>query len=955
MKILERKVYRGPNYYSYRPVIRLTLDLEELEAYPTSELPGFTAALLALVPTLHEHGCSYGTPGGFVRRLEEGTWLGHVLEHVAIELQCLAGTPVTFGKTRGAGEIGVYHVVYSFQQEEVGLDAGRLAERVLRSLLPADLPSTLPEAERAAFNFTLELEELAALTDRVALGPSTGSLVKAAEERNIPWIRLNEGSLVQFGHGRYQKRIQATVTSETRHIAVDIAQDKELTARLLDDMGIPVPRQRVVNEEGAAAEASHAIGFPVVVKPLDASHGRGVSLNLQNEAEVRLAFQKAQEHRSYVIVEKFIPGRDYRVLVVNGHVVAVAERVPGHVVGDGEHTVQELIDIVNSDPRRGVGHEKVLTRLLVDHQALRLLEQAGLTLASVLATGRVLYLRSTGNLSTGGTAIDRTDEICYENKEIAIRAAQVVGLDVAGIDFITPDIAHPISEVGGGIVEVNAAPGFRMHVAPSEGTPRDVAGPVMDMLFPPGAASRIPMAAITGTNGKTTTSRMVAHILKMSGYHVGLTTTDGIYIDGERYLSGDMTGPWSARVVLKHPLVDAAVLETARGGILREGLGYDKVDVGAVLNVAGDHLGLTGVETLEDLAAVKALVVEVVKDDGYAVLNADDPLTVAMVARCDGDPFYFTFDPHNPVVQEHVRKGGRAVVLEDGLNGKMLTLYERNQHIPLLWAHLIPATLEGLARFNVANALAAAAIARALGVKVENIRQGLRTFDSSHFQVPGRLNVYDHHPFRVIVDYGHNPPAVQAMADLVQALPRKGRAIGVVAAPGDRRDADIQAIGGIAGRTFDLLFCREDYSHRGRAPGEVAGLVHRAAAAAGLAEERIVEIWDETEAIAAALATAQTGDLLVIFADDVQAAWKQVIYWGQGRTESPTPTETPVFAESAPGAAFASDTILGEAPAPASRVRSLHAADSSDRFRLPPVERSSADAAAGIRGVGHDD
>ncbi len=955
MRVLERKVYRGPNYYSYKPVIRLTLDLEELEEFPSTKLSGFNEALLAQVPTLHEHGCSYGTPGGFVRRLQEGTWFGHILEHVAIELQCLAGTPVTHGKTRGAGEPGVYYVVYSFQQEEVALEAGRLAERLLRSLLSPELPSAMPAAERATFNFVLELEDLAALADRVALGPSTGSLVNAAEVRDIPWIRLNEGSLIQFGHGKYQKRIQATVTSETRHIAVDIAQDKELTARLLDDVGIPVPRQRVVQDEDAAAQAAADIGYPVVVKPLDASHGRGVSLDLQNEADVRVAFQKATQHRSYVIVEKFIPGRDHRVLVVNGQVVAVAERVPGHVVGDGVHTIQELVEIVNSDPRRGVGHEKVLTRLQVDHQALRLMEQARVTLDTVLPAGRVLYLRSTGNLSTGGTSIDRTDEICYENKEIAIRAAQIVGLDVAGIDFITPDIGRPAGEVGGGIVEINAAPGFRMHVAPSEGTARDVAGPVMDMLFPEGARSRIPLAAITGTNGKTTTSRMVAHILKMSGHHVGLTTTDGIYIDGERYLRGDMTGPWSARVVLKHPLVDAAVLETARGGILREGLGYDKVDVGAVLNVAGDHLGLKGVETLDDLAAVKALVVEVVRPGGFAVLNADDPLTAAMAERSDGEPFYFTFDPRNPVVQEHVRKGGRAIVLEDGLNGKMLTLYERNQHIPLLWSHLIPATLEGLARFNVANALAAAAVARALGVKVENIRQGLRTFDSSHYQVPGRLNVYDQHPFRVIVDYGHNPPAVQAMAELVQALPREGRAIGVISAPGDRRDQDIDAIGEIAGRVFDLLICREDYSRRGRAPGEVAGIIRRAAEAAGLPAARIVEIWDESEAIASALATAQRGDLLVIFADDVQAAWKQVIYWGQGRPESPTPAAPPDFAQPPRDAAASSQTILGEAPAPESRVRSLHTAETGDRYRLPPAERQTPAERAGVRGVGHDD
>jgi cyanophycin synthetase len=881
MKVLERRVYRGPNFYGYQPMIRLTLDLEELEDYPTLKLPGFNDALLALIPTLHEHGCSYGVPGGFVRRLteDEGTWLGHVVEHTAIELQNLAGTPVSYGKARGTGEPGVYYVVFSYQEEQVGLAAADLALKLVRSLLPLDLPSALPVAERAAFDFQAEVDELARLADRAALGPSTASLVTAAEKRGIPWIRLDQASLVQFGYGKHQRRIQATITSLTPHIAVEIAQDKDLTARLLGDVGLPVPQHSIVHTADEAVAAAEDLGYPVVVKPLDASHGRGVSLNLTSAEDVRVAFDKALQHREDILVEQYIPGNDHRVLVVNGEVVAVAERVPGHVTGDGVHTVRELVEMVNADPRRGVGHEKVLTRIELDHQALRLISQAGLTPESVLEDGQRLFLRSTGNLSTGGTAIDRTDEIAYENAEVARRAARVVGLDVAGIDFITPDISRPVSEVGGAIVEVNAAPGFRMHVAPTEGKPRDVAGPVMDMLFPPGAPTRIPLAAITGTNGKTTTTRMVGHILKMSGLRVGMTTTDGIYIDGERFLRGDMTGPWSARMVLRDPTVDAAVLETARGGILREGLGFDRCDVGAVLNIAGDHLGLRGIETLEDLAHVKRLVVEVVHDNGHAVLNADDPFSAEMAGETPGKPFFFAMDPHGEVIRQHVSAGGAAVVLEEGVNGQMITFYsDRGQRINLLWTHLVPATIEGRATFNVANACAAAAIALALGISVENVRQGLRTFQASFFQTPGRLNVFDEHPFRVIVDYGHNPHAMQAMADLVTKL-RRGRAIGVIAAPGDRRDQDIVELGAIAAGAFDELIIKEDDDRRGRAPGETAGMLRDAALAAGRAPEQVQVILDETAAIEAAMGMAQKDDLLVIFADNITRTWKQVTKW----------------------------------------------------------------------------
>ncbi len=881
MKLEETRVYRGPNLYGYRPVIRLTLDLGELEQHPSDVIPGFVDRLLGDIPTLQEHGCSYGEAGGFIRRLRDGTWFGHILEHVAIELQCLAGTPVTYGKTRGvAGREGVYHVIYSYEEEEVGVRAGEIAFAYLRGILPDGFPDRLAPPP----DYRHDLDELARLAERVALGPSTRSLVDEAKRRGIPTLRLNTQSLVQLGWGVHQQRIQATVTSRTRHIAVEIAQDKQLTNSLLERAGLPVPRHERARSAEDAIEIANRFGYPVVVKPMDLSHGRGVALNLTTDAAVKDAWEKAYDLSSYVLVEQFCEGNDHRVLVVNGEVVAVAERVPGHVVGDGVSTIGALVERVNADPRRGVGHEKVLTKIEIDHQANRLLEQAGFSLQTVLPKDRLFALRSTGNLSTGGTAVDKTDVIHPDNAEIAVRAATVVGLDVAGIDLICKDISKSVREHGGVIVEVNAAPGFRMHVSPTVGTPRNVAAPVMEMLFPNRETARIPTAAITGTNGKTTTSRMVAHILKMWGKRVGLTTTDGIYIDGERILKGDMTGPWSARVVLTDPTVEAAVLETARGGVLREGLGWDRCDVGCVLNVSADHLGLRGIDTLEDLAFVKRLVVEVVRDHGTSVLNADDPLVAAMKEKAEGRIMYFAMSAQNPIVREHVKEGGRAAVLEEGVNGQMLALYDGDRHIPVTWTHLIPATLEGKAKFNVQNALAAAAVAFSLGVPLESMRQGLRTFSTSFYQAPGRCNVFDEHPFRVIVDYGHNPAAMAMMVDLVKSL-RHERAIGVVQAAGDRRDVDIVELGRIAAGAFDVLVCKEDADRRGRAPGEVASLLRRGAEEGGLSPDRLHQRLDERDAVGYALGMARPGDLVVIFADDVTQSWKDVIYWGKERRD----------------------------------------------------------------------
>ncbi len=893
MRILEQRTYVGPNLYARFPVIRMTLDLGPLEEWPSARIPGFVDALLGHLPSLAEHGCSYGDAGGFVRRMREdgGTWLGHVLEHVAIEIQNRAGNQVTFGKTRGTGVPGQYHVVYEYEDPWVGEAAGPLALRLLHGLVPAELRPDA--ADDGPFDVEAEMETFIRQAERRAFGPSTLSLVRAARDRDIPWIRLNDHSLVQFGHGRLQRRIQATVTSETRHIAVDIASDKELTNRILGDVGLPVPKQVAVWQEDAAARAARRMGYPVVVKPLDANHGRGVSIGLADEAAVRHAFGLAREHARTVLVEQMIQGLDHRLLVVNGELVAASKRVPGHVVGDGITTVSGLVERVNQDPRRGIGHEKVLTRLELDHQALRLLAEAGHTPESVLPDGQLFYLRSTGNLSTGGTAIDVTDIIHPDNRDMAVRAAGTIGLDVCGVDFLTPDISRSYKEVGGGICEVNAAPGFRMHVSPSEGTPRDVAGAVLDMLFPGGSPSRIPIAAITGTNGKTTTTRMLAHIHKLVGRTVGMTTTDGVTIDGHRTVDGDMTGPIASQMVLRDPTVDCAILEVARGGLLRAGLGFRHPDVACCLNVAADHLGLRGVDTLDQLAEVKRIPIEVARDT--VVLNADDPRCLEMadhsVAKHIG---YVTMNPVHPLVRAHIRAGGRAATLEAGVNGQMITLYDKGAHMPLLWTHLIPATLEGRAHHNVQNAMFAALMAHAMGVRLDDIRHGLRTFDTSFFQAPGRMNVFDGHGFKTILDYGHNPAAVTAMCELVDRLSEglKGARIVVLAAPGDRRDEDIDAIATRAASSFDRFVVREDDDRRGRAVGSIAARLRDGLLAAGVSDDRIDVVFDETQAVEHGLTVARPGDLLLIFGDRVTRCWKQIIYHGGA---SPQPAPAPVI------------------------------------------------------------
>ncbi|MBO1754598.1 cyanophycin synthetase [Allobranchiibius sp. CTAmp26] len=875
LQIVSTRVYRGPNIWSYDKAVHLVVDLGVLEGYPSDTLPGFTDALLDLLPGLEGHTCSRGHRGGFIERLREGTWLGHVAEHVALQLQQQAGHDLRRGKTRAdRGVPGRYNVIYGYLDERVALAAGRLAVRLVNHLVRAE----------PGFDFALELDAFLAASGRMAFGPSTAAIIEEATSRDIPWTRLNQASLVQLGQGVHAQRIRATMTSRTSALAVDIAGDKSLTTTLLGSAGLPVPKAESVRSAEAAADAAISIGFPVVVKPLDGNHGRGVCLDLRSEADVLAAFPiaQAQSKRGVVQVESHITGKDYRCLIIGGRMAAIAERVPAHVIGDGEHTVGELVETTNADPRRGVGHEKVLTRIAIDDAARELVKSQGYEWDSVPPAEQMVKLALTGNMSTGGISVDRTFDAHPDNIEIAEEAAQLIGLDVAGIDFICPDITAPVRETGGAICEVNAAPGFRMHTHPTVGEPQFIGKPVVDLLFPPGAPSRVPIVAVTGTNGKTTTSRMLAHIMKGLGHKVGMTSTDGIVIDERLVIRADASGPRSARMVLSNPRVDFAVFEVARGGILREGLGYDRNDIAVVTNIAADHLGMRGIDTLEQLATVKSVVVEAVPRDGFAVLNADDPHVRAMRRKCSGTIVWFSMEPPGSEVREFVeercRRGARAVVLEPSDRGEMIVLRQGRRRMPLAWTHLLPSTFGGTARMNVANALAAAGAAFAAGAPLHDIRQGLRTYTTSYYLSPGRLNRLEVNSAEVFVDYCHNPPGMERLGEFVEgyveqrqkSLDHRISRIGMIGAAGDRRDEDIEALGHIAARHFDVMVVREDANLRRRAPGEAAALVVRGAQRAmdaGARCKQIATVVDEIAAVRHSVHLANPGDLVMLCVD----------------------------------------------------------------------------------------
>ena len=857
MKILKIQALRGPNIWSIRrtKLIQMRLDLEELEERPTDKIQGFRERLEALLPTLIEHRCSEGCYGGFFQRVDRGTWMGHVIEHIALEIQTLAGMNVGFGRTRETKTPGIYNVVFNYLEEKVGVYSAKAAVRIAEALI-----------EGTVYDLSADIQKMKEIREDVRLGPSTGSIVDEAVSRDIPFLRLGRNSLIQLGAGVNQMRFQATITCKTSNIAVDIACNKEQTKKMLNEASIPVAKGDICYDKEDLEETIADIGYPIVIKPLDGNHGKGASINVTNWEDAVKGLKHAKEYSRRVIVEKFITGFDFRVLVINNEVIAAAQRVPAHVVGNGKNTIQELIDITNEDPRRGYGHENVLTEITIDKSTERLIDNAGYTLSSILSDNETLYLKSTANLSTGGTSVDVTDLMHPENVFIAERISRVIGLDICGIDIMAPNLTQSLKENGGVILEVNAAPGFRMHLAPSEGLPRNVAAPVIDMLYPPGKPSRIPIISVTGTNGKTTTTRLIAHIVKNNNYKVGFTTSDGIYIQNHMMEKGDTTGPISAEYILKDPNVEFAVLETARGGILRSGLGFKVCDIGVITNIQEDHLGISDIHDLKDLSRVKSVVVESVKKDGWAVLNGEDENCLEIAKSLSCNVALFSLDENCPAIIEHCSEGGIAAIYENGFitikKGDWKIRVERATHIPL--------TMNGKAKFMIANVLAATLSAYLYGFKTEGIKLSLATFIPSAAQTPGRMNIFEFSKFKVLIDFAHNPTSYRGIEDYLGSIDAT-RKIGIISGVGDRRDKDIKECAVIAARMFDHVIIRQEKHLRGRTESEIINLILE-----GLKEgdasvtHEVVSL--EIEAIKHAISLAEEGTYIVALSDVIDNA-----------------------------------------------------------------------------------
>lgn len=859
MKILEIKVLKGPNYWSIRrsKLIQMKLDLEEVEQMPTNKIPGFRERLEKLLPTLYEHRCSEGEPGGFFHRVDEGTWMGHVIEHIALEIQTLAGMDTGFGRTRSTGEKeGMYFVIFDYIEEDAGAYAARAAVRIAQALI-----------NNEEYDLSGDIQHMREIREDTRLGPSTGCIVNEAAKRGIPFIRLNKQSLVQLGYGIHQKRIRATIASTTSNIAVDIAGDKEETKLLLDAAQIPVPKGTVVRTEEGLKEAIEKFGYPLVIKPIDGNHGKGNTTNITNYDQALKAFEAAKEYNRSLIVEKFITGYDFRALVINYKFVCAALRTPASVTGDGEHTIQWLITETNKDPRRGYGHEKVLTQITIDQFTQKMLDDAGYTLETIPKKNELVLLKPTANLSTGGTSTDVTDEVHPANIFMFERIARIIGLDICGIDVMATDLRTPVSENGGAILEVNAAPGFRMHLEPASGLPRNVAEPVIDMLFPKGSAGRIPIIAITGTNGKTTTTRITAQIAKSAGKKVGYTTSDGVYIQNQMMMKGDCTGPVSSQFVLKDPAVDFAVLECARGGILKAGLAFQNCDVAIVTNVAADHIGLGGINSLEQMAKVKSVVPETVFPHGYAVLNADDDLVYKMSKELDCNIALFSMDENNARIKRHCDNGGLAAVFENGY----ISIKKGNWKIRVIQVKDIPITFEGKALHNIQNCLPAVLATYLFrDITIEDIRSALSSFLPSSSQTPGRLNFFHFKNFTVLADFAHNPHGLRLLCDFVSKLgyPKN---IGVISGTGDRRDEDIRELGEISANYFDEIIIRCDKNLRGRTAEEIIDLLKQ-----GIEKVNpnipVMIIPDENKALEHIYANHEVGALYTIMCDVVAGA-----------------------------------------------------------------------------------
>ena len=871
MKIVDIKTMKGPNYWSVRRhnLTVMVLDLEEMEQFPTNKIDGFGERLEAMFPSMYSHRCSVGCEGGFFQRVKEGTWMGHVIEHIALEIQTLAGMDCGFGRTRSYGEEGVYFVVFNHMVGKVGEYAAKASFRIAEALIA-----------NKEYDLDEDIMNMKEIRQNEGLGPSTSSIIKEAEARGIPWIRLNKYSLCQLGYGANQKRIQATVTSETSNIGVEIACDKEETKDLLEQAEVPIPKGDIIRTERGLKEAVDYVGFPLVIKPVNGNHGRGITTNINSLDEALIGFKEAKEVSRLVIVEKYITGEDHRLLVINNKLVAAAKRTPAHVIGDGKSTIQELVDEVNKDERRGYGHEKVLTEIDINSLTLEILKEMDMTTESVPKKGEMVKLKSTANLSTGGTAEDITELIHPYNVFMAERISKIIGLDICGIDIMAEDLTKPLNKSGGAVLEVNAGPGFRMHLQPTSGLPRNVGGHVVDMLFPPGSNSRIPIIAVTGTNGKTTTTRLIAHIAKMKGKKVGYTTSDGVYIQNRLLMTGDCTGPKSAEFVLKDPTVNFAVLECARGGLLRAGLGFKKCDIGVVTNVAGDHLGLKGIHTIDQLAKVKGVIPETVHKDGYSVLNADDDRVYAMRNNIESQFALFSMDEQNPRIKRHSSRGGISAVYENGY----ITIYRGEWKMRVAQAVNVPLTKGGKASFMIQNVLAGVLSCYLHGFSIEDIKVAIETFIPSPSQTPGRLNMFNFNKFDVLLDYAHNPAGLRALHKYVEKLDGHPK-IGIVAGVGDRRKQDNFELGQISAEMFDEIIIRTDRNLRGKDEQELIDEIK-----AGILDVspkiplRIIK--KENEAIQHAVENAKEGSLIVVSSDVVPDALNMVMNLKEKETKS---------------------------------------------------------------------
>ena len=856
MQIQKMLKLRGPNIWANFPVLEVWVDLEGLKDTSSEMIPRFNDRVMAWLPSMIEHRCSIGERGGFFERLRRGTYMAHILEHVTLELQSLAGTEVGFGRARETSTEGLYKVAIEY-----------LDEHVATASLNAAFELVLAAAHDRPFDVAAEIETLRDLAQDVCLGPSTAAIVAAAKSQDIPCMRLNTDSLVQLGYGARLRRIIAAETDRTSAVAESIASNKQLTRTLLKAAGVPVPEGRPVADVEDAWRAAQELGGPVVVKPLDGNHGRGVATNLTTPEQIAAAYDVAIHEGSCVMVERYVRGDDYRLLVVGHHLVAAAWREPAHVVGDGRSTIRELVELANRNPLRSDGHATVLSFIKLDPIALAVLSEQGYTPDSVPPGDTKVLIRRNANLSTGGTATDVTDLVHPEVARRAVDAVRMVGLDIAGVDIIAEDISRPLRESGGAVIEINAGPGLRMHLSPSKGSPRPVGRAIVEMMFPEMQTGRIPIVAVTGVNGKTTTTRLLAHIVGSTGKRVGMACTDGVYFAGERIDEADCSGPQSARGILMNPQVEVAVLETARGGILREGLGFDRCDIAVVTNIGeGDHLGQADIQTIEQLAKVKRTIVEALAPTGAAVLNAEDPLVADMAQYCPGKTVFFAKSGSHPLIAQRRREGARVAFVRE----HAVALAEGEYEFTLLSLDRIPLTIGGRIGFQVENVLAATAACWALGLPAEQIRFGLESFSAEIDKVPARFNVFETAGATVIVDYGHNPSSLSAILAAIDSFPAQLRTA-VYSVAGDRRDCDITRQGELLGGAFDRVLLYEDHYLRGRPPGEIIGLLR-----AGLAGSRRVKemhafnTW--TSATDAALRLVRPGELLLVQADVVDQA-----------------------------------------------------------------------------------